>query len=370
VRTVTAAVWNGTPGEVAIEQVQLAPPRAGEVEVQITAAGVCHSDLHVIRGEWEVAVPVVLGHEGAGTVTEVGPDVEGLTAGDHVVLSWMPHCSHCRQCRLGHPWQCEGAAAIDATGLLFDGTSRFSRDGELVHHYLGVSSFAERVVVPASGAIKVRSDAPLELISIIGCAVATGTGAVWNTAAVEPDATVAVIGLGGVGLSCVQGARLAGAARLVAVDVNPAKLELALALGAADVIDASAEDPVAALAERVPEGLDYVFDAIGKIETTEQAIAALGPGGAAVVVGLPPSGARASFEPLALAEANQRILGCNYGSIDPARDIPKLVDLALEGSIELEAMISSRRPLTEAGAALAELEAGRGLRTLLLPAGQ
>jgi S-(hydroxymethyl)glutathione dehydrogenase/alcohol dehydrogenase len=236
-----------------------------------------------------------------------------------------------------------------------------------VHHYLGVSSFAEQVVVPASGAIKVRDDAPLDTIALVGCAVATGVGAVVNTAAVEPGSVVAVIGCGGVGLSVVMGARLAGAGRIIAMDLRAPKLALARKLGATDVIDVSAADAVTALHGLVPEGADYAFDAIGLTRTTEQAIAMLGLGGAAVVVGLPPAGARASFEPLTLAEADQRILGSNYGSIRPAVDIPALVDRYLDGELNLDALVSSRRPLAEASASLDDLEAGHALRTLLIP---
>ena len=252
-------------------------------------------------------------------------------------------------------------------GVLHDGTSRWSPtegDGEM-HHYLGVSSFAERVVVPASGAIKIRDDAPLDVVAVVGCAVATGVGAVQNTAQVPEGATVAVIGCGGVGLSVIQGARLAKAARIVAVDVQADKLEVARRLGATDTVDASAGDPVEQLQATVPEGLDFVFDAIGRIETTEQAIAALGLGGAAVIVGLPPTGMTARFDPLAFAEANQRILGSNYGSVDPQRDIPRLVDLYMDGELDLDALVSGRRPLAEAAAALDDLANGRVLRTLL-----
>ncbi|MFV6025829.1 zinc-binding dehydrogenase [Streptomyces sp. NPDC056264] len=365
-RTVRAAVFSRPGSPIEIADVQLAAPGPGEVEVAITAAGVCHSDLHVLKGEWEVPAPAVLGHEGAGIVTALGADVTGLEVGDHVVLSWVPSCGTCRQCRLGRPWQCEPVASVIASGgVLFDGTSRWSRDGSPLHHYLGVSSFAERVVVPASGAIRIRRDAPLDVVALIGCAVATGVGAVRNTAAVEEGATVAVIGCGGVGLSCVQGARLAGASRIVAVDIDSSKLDTACRLGATDTIDSSQVDAVHALRAAVPEGLDYVFDAIGKITTTEQAIAALGQGGAAVIVGLPPTGSTARFDPLTLAEANQRILGSNYGSVDPQRDIPHLVDLYVDGLLDLESMISARRPLDEAQAALDDLAAGRALRTLL-----
>jgi S-(hydroxymethyl)glutathione dehydrogenase / alcohol dehydrogenase len=230
-----------------------------------------------------------------------------------------------------------------------------------------VSSFAEEAVVPASGAIKVRDDAPLEVIALVGCAVATGVGAVTNTAAVEPGTQVAVIGCGGVGLSVIQGARLAGAERIVAMDLVATKLALAARLGATDVIDVSGADAVQALRDLIPDGVDYAFDAIGRTSTTEQAISMLGLGGAAVLVGLPPTGARASFEPLVLAEADQRILGSNYGSVRPAIDIPALVDRYMDGQLSLDELVSSRRPLETASASLDDLEAGLALRTLLIP---
>lgn len=365
---VRAAVLRA-PGEaVELANVVLDEPRGAEVEVAISAAGVCGSDLHVVAGDWDVPMPVVLGHEGAGVVTRVGPGVDDLAPGDHVVLSWVPQCGRCRQCELGRPWQCELVATVVAPGgVLHDGTSRWhGADGEDLHHYLGVSSFAERVVVPRSGAVRIRDDAPLDVVAVVGCAVATGVGAVQHTARVPAGASVAVIGCGGVGLSCVQGARLAGAGRIVACDISPEKLEVARRLGATDTVDATAGDAVGGLRGAAPEGLDYVFDAIGRIETTEQAVAALGLGGAAVIVGLPPTGATARFEPLALAEANQRILGSNYGSVDPQRDIPRLIDLYMEGELDLDSLISGRRPLEEAAAALDDLAAGRAVRTLLV----
>lgn len=366
-RPVKAAVLSGPGQPVRITEVELAPPRAGEVEVAVAAAGVCHSDLHIVRGDWPHPTPVVLGHEGSGIVAAVGPGVTALSPGDHVVLSWAPACGRCRYCRRGRPAQCQLAAEVIAPGgVLYDGTSRLRIGGEPAYHYLGVSSFAERVVVPESGAIRVRQDAPLELAALVGCAVATGVGAVRNTAGVQPGATVAIIGCGGVGLSCVQGARLAGAARIVAVDVVAGKLAVARRLGATDVVHADGRPVVAALRHLVPEGLDYVIDAIGTIETTEQAIAALGLGGSAVLVGLPPSGRHARFDPLALAEADQRILGCNYGSITPQRDIPLLVDLVMNGDLDLESMVSARRPLAEAADALADLNTGHALRQLLI----
>lgn len=363
-RRIRAALFRGPGQPVRVTDVEFAPPKHGEVEVAIAAAGVCHSDLHVVLGEWQHPTPVVLGHEGSGIVTAVGSGVTGLALGDHVVLSWVAACGHCRS---GRPAQCRLVAeVVTSGGVLYDGTSRLRAGGAVAYRYLGVSSFAGRVVVPASGAVRVRPDVPLDLLALVGCAVATGVGAVQNTAEVEAGATVAIIGCGGVGLSCVQGARLAAAARIVAVDVVAEKLRLAERLGATDVVHAADSPVVAALRALVPEGLDYVFDAIGKIETTEQAIAALGLGGSAVVVGLPPAGQLARFDPLALAESGQRILGCNYGSITPQRDIPRMVDLFMSGALDLESMVSARRPLAEAAEALSDLASGRAVRQLLI----
>jgi S-(hydroxymethyl)glutathione dehydrogenase/alcohol dehydrogenase len=353
---------------VQVTDVDLAPPGPGEVRVKIAAAGVCHSDLHVRRGEWTVPVPLVMGHEGSGVVTETGPGVTNLAEGDHVVLSWVAPCGRCRYCLAGREARCQLAATVVAPrGVLHDGTSRLSLGGRELHHYLGVSSFADEAVVPASGAIKIREDAPLDTAALVGCAVATGVGAVTNTAGVEPGSVVAVIGCGGVGLSVVQGARLAQAGRIIALDIRPEKATLAGKLGATDKLDVSRVDAVEAVRELAPDGVDYVFDAIGLTETTEQAIRMLGLGGAAVVVGLPPAGATARFEPLALAEADQRILGSNYGSVRPAIDIPRLVDLFMDGELRLEELVSGRRPLDGAAAALDELDAGVALRTLLIP---
>lgn len=363
-----AVVFRDPETRVAVTEVELAAPKAGEVRVKIAAAGVCHSDLHVKRGEWTAPAPMVMGHEGSGVVTELGEGVTSLAVGDHVVLSWVPPCGECRYCLQGHEARCQKVAnVINAKGSLFDGTSRLSADGESIHHYLGVSSYAEEVVVPASGAIKVRDDAPLDVIAVVGCAVATGVGAVMNTAAVEPGSTVAVIGCGGVGLNVVQGAKLAGAERIVAIDIVADKTAMAMQFGATDRIDSSEGDAVAQLLELIPDGVDYAFDAIGRTVTTEQAIQMLGLGGAAVIVGLPPTGARASFEPLVLAEADQRILGSNYGSVRPSIDIPALVDRYMDGQLKLDPLISGRRPLAEAAEALDDLEAGGVLRTLLIP---
>jgi S-(hydroxymethyl)glutathione dehydrogenase/alcohol dehydrogenase len=365
----SAVVYDDRDGSVEVRDVQLADPGPGEVRVRIAAAGVCHSDLHVRRGEWAAPSPMVMGHEGSGVVTAVGEGVETPRLGDHVVLSWVAPCLECRFCRSGFPARCEVAATVVAPGgVLWDGTTRLSDGDGALHHYLGVSSFAEEAVVVATAAVPVRKDAPLDTLAVVGCAVATGVGAVLNTAELPAGATAVVIGCGGVGLNVVQGCRLAGASRIVAVDVRADKTRAALGFGATDeVVLGEGVDPVAAVRELLPDGADYVFDAIGKVATTEQAIRMLALGGAAVLVGLPPTGATASFEPLVLAESEQRILGCNYGSITTSTDIPRFVDMYMEGELMLDELITARRPLVDASDALDALDAGGALRTLLVP---
>ena len=365
-RAIRAVVFSepGAPPE--LTEVELAPPGPGEVRVRIVAAGVCHSDLHVRRGEWTLPLPLVMGHEGAGVVAEVGPNVTGLEAGDHVILSWQPACGRCSYCVSGRPSQCEPVARIVAPGgVLFDGTSRLSRGGRPVYHYLGVSSFAEEAVVPETGAIKIRKDMPLDRAALIGCCVSTGVGAVLRTAQVEEGSTVVVIGLGGVGLSVVQGAVIASCDRIVAVDLLPHKLDVARTFGATDAVNAAETDPVEAVRGLLGGGADYVFDAIGHTSTTEQAVQMLGLGGTAVVVGLPPTGAKATFEPLVLAEAEQRILGSNYGSVRPAVDFPRFVDMYMNGRLEIDGLITGHRPLAEVNEAFDDLAAGRAIRTIL-----
>jgi S-(hydroxymethyl)glutathione dehydrogenase/alcohol dehydrogenase len=363
-----AVVFRETGRTPEVTEVQLAPPGRGEVKVKIAAAGVCHSDLHVTRGEWVLPRPMVLGHEGSGTVVEVGEGVTGLREGDHVVLSWVAPCGTCRNCLAGREARCEVAAnVLGPEGVVQDGTSRLSIDGKQAFHYLGVSSFAEYAVVPASGAIKIRDDAPLDTMALVGCAVATGVGAVRNTAGVEAGATVVVIGCGGVGLSVVQGARLAGASRIVAVDVKQEKVDLAMTLGATDSVLVASEDLDAQVREILADGADYVFDAIGRTSTTEHAIRMLAIGGAAVLVGLPPEGTSASFDPLTVAVLDQRILGSNYGGVRPAIDIPAFVELVMDRQLKLEELVSARVPLDDAVSALDELNSGKALRTLLIP---
>ena len=316
-----AAVLGSAGGAVEICELELAAPGPGEVEVEIAAAGVCGSDLHVVRDEWDVPMPVVLGHEGAGVVSALGADVTSLAVGDHVILSWVPQCGRCRQCREERPWQRELVATVVAPGgVLFDGTSRWRRDGEIAHHYLGVSSFAERSSSP-SRARSASSTTRRSTSSRSSAARSPPASARCATPPrCRPAPGVAVIGCGVRGLRRPRrpsGDRRSGAHRRVGCSALEARGRCPAGRDRRRVL---ASDPL-------PDGLDFVFDAIGKIETTERAIAALGLGGAAVIVGLPLMGMTARFDPLALAEANQRILGSNYGSVDPQRDLPLLVDL-------------------------------------------
>jgi S-(hydroxymethyl)glutathione dehydrogenase / alcohol dehydrogenase len=360
-----AAVFTEVGQPLQVEELQLESPKAGEVRIDIVGCGVCHSDLHIIDGDWTHRTPIVLGHEGAGVVSEVGPGVESLAVGDHVIASWMPACGRCRQCAVGRPWLCEAATEAIGTDTMFDGTTRLSRaDGETVYQYLSAGMFAEQAVIPAGGAIKIRPDAPLEKVCIIGCAVATGFGAVVNTAHMAWGSRVAVIGLGAVGLSVIQGANSTAAARIIAVDKDPAKLDIALRFGATDVVDASALDAAEAVKD-LCGGVDYAFECVGLAVTCEQAVNMLDLHGTAVIVGQPKEGTRPTYDGLWLSCLEYSIVGCNYGSVRPQVDFPKLVDLYMAGKLAIDELITGHRPLAEANEAFEDLAAGRALRTVL-----
>lgn len=361
-----AVVFNGPGQPLTLEDLDLEPPKAGEVRVKLVGAGVCHSDLHVLKGDWNHRTPLVLGHEGAGVIVELGHGVTSLAVGDHVILSWMPSCGICRYCVSGKPQLCATAMNAVGTDCMFDGTTRLARDnGERVYHYLSSAAFAEEVVVPAGGAIKIRDDAPLESVCIIGCAVATGFGAVVNTARMEWGSKAVIIGCGAVGLSALQGAVLSAAAQIVAVDVVAEKLEAAARFGATAVVDASRDDPVTAVKELTGDGADYVFECIGLKATCEQAADMLAFGGTAVIVGQPRAATRPSYDALLLSCYEQRIIGSNYGSMRPMVDFPRLVDLYMNGRLKVDELITHRRPLSEAQQAFDDLAAGRAVRTVL-----
>jgi S-(hydroxymethyl)glutathione dehydrogenase / alcohol dehydrogenase len=357
-----AAVLHRFGQPLIVEELELDPPKASEVLVRMAASGVCHSDLHVAQGVHPTSLPVVLGHEGAGVIEEVGSGVAGLAAGDHVLLTWLPYCGHCRYCARGWPNRCENTAWYDAT--MEDGTCRFHADGQPVHHY-NTSSFAQRSVVPARTAIKVDPSLPLAELALMGCAVMTGVGAVLNTAKVRPGDTVAVVGCGGVGLNVVQGAKIAGASTIIAVDVVAAKLELARELGATAVVDAGRPDPVAAVSELVPGGVDYAFEALGRPATIEMAIGLTGRGGQAILIGMAPPDARVSIDALTTTLEERCVRGSWYGSCVPLRDIPLLVDLYREGRLRLDPLIT-RCGLEDVNDAFARMEAGETARSVIV----
>jgi S-(hydroxymethyl)glutathione dehydrogenase/alcohol dehydrogenase len=360
--TIHAAVLHDFRAPLVVQEVELDPPQAGEVLVRMAASGVCHSDLHVAQGVHPTELPVVLGHEGAGVVEQVGPGVSGLESGDHVLLTWLPYCGHCRQCVRGWPNRCENTAWYDAT--LEDGTCRFHSGGKPIHHY-NTSSFAERSVVPARTAVKIDPRLPLTELALMGCAVMTGVGAALNTARVRPGDTVAVVGCGGVGLNVIQGARIAGATTIVAVDVVPAKLELARELGATAVVQAGAEDPVDAVRTYVPHGADHAFEALGRPETIELALALTGRGGQTVLIGMAPPDARVNLDPLTMTLEERCVRGSWYGSCVPLRDIPLLVDLYRDGRLRLEPLITACK-LEDVNEAFARMEAGDGARRVIV----
>jgi len=365
VRMQAAVLWKpGTPVEIV--DVDLAPPREGEVLVKIAACGVCASDLHVVDGDLPEPVPLVLGHEASGVVVEMGPGVEGLQAGDHVVLALVPSCGRCETCLAGRPNFCELSAQMGATGTLADGTSRLSADGTQLHHFNSVSSFAEYAVVPESAAVAIRKDVPLDVAALVSCAVLTGYGAVFNTAGVEEGATVAVWGCGGVGLNVVQAARLARAGRIVAVDTQPEKLEAARRLGATDVIEAGPDvDTVAAVRDLSGGGVDYAFEAIGREQTVREAWDAARAGGTTVVLGLMPKGALLTIDPWHFIY-EKTLKGCFLGSARIGTDIPRIVDRYHAGELDLDELVSRRIRLAELPDAFDRLRAGDVVRQLVV----
>ena len=360
-----AAVLWGPHTPVEVLDVDLAAPREGEVLVKIAATGVCASDLHVVDGTLPEPMPLVLGHEAAGVVVETGPGVRRLRPGDHAVLSILASCGRCPRCLGGRPQLCAAAGASAARGTLADGTSRLSVNGTRLCHFNSVSSFAEYAVVPESGAVAIRPDAPLDAAALVSCAVLTGFGAVTNTAAVEPGASVAVFGCGGVGLSAIQAARVARAGEIVAVDVRPEKLALARGLGATSAVDSRGQDPVEAIRELTGGGADYAFEALGAERTVQQAWDAVAPGGTVVVVGMMPKGSRLSIDPWHFI-SEKTIRGCYLGSSRIGVDVPRILDLYCSGELRLEAMVSDRIRLEELSTAFNRMRAGEGARHVIV----
>lgn len=365
--TIRAAVLRAAGDAAAIEDVTIAEPRAGEVRVRILGSGVCHSDLHVRDGEWPRPVPMAMGHEGAGVVEAVGPGVSSLSVGQPVALSWLVPCGRCRSCRAGRPWACPDSPSF-AHRLPDGATALADRNSEPVMSYCGIGTMAEATVVPEGAAIALPDGVDPAVAALIGCCVSTGVGAVTKTAAVPAGASVAIIGLGGVGLSCVMGAVLAEAGRIVAIDRVPSKLDVARELGATDGLVATDDHAtlIEALRDLTDGGPDFVFEAIGRVSTVELAIECLPIGGSAVLVGLTAFEARASFGVYPLVDGARRIVGSNYGFADPAVDFPRYAALHLAGRLPVDRLIDRRIALDDLEGAFDRLRAGEGLRQVVV----
>ena len=354
-----AAVLREVGKPLGIEEVSIAKPRAREVLVRTAATGVCHSDLHFVNGAYPHEFPVVLGHESAGVVEQVGDAVTYVKPGDHVITCLSVFCGECEHCLGGHMSLCQVLKAPEhSAGLLT------AADGGPVHQFANLSSFAEQMIVHEHALVKIREDMPFDRAALIGCGVTTGVGAVFHTAGVEPGATVAVVGCGGVGLAAVNGAAIAGASRIIAIDLVGSKLNLAKAFGATDVIDASDEDPVRRVRELTGGGVHYSFEAIGNKLAAEQCFRMIRAGGTATIIGMIPVGTKIELHgPDFLQE--KKIQGSNMGSNRFRIDMPRFVDFYLAGKLHLDLMISRRIRLDDINEALAELEEGELARSVI-----
>jgi S-(hydroxymethyl)glutathione dehydrogenase/alcohol dehydrogenase len=363
-----AAVLPGTDQPIETrDDVEIAPPGPGEARVKVVASGVCHSDLSVQNGTIPLPTPIVLGHEGAGIVEEVGEGVTRVAPGDHVVLSFVPACGTCYTCTHGQPFLCEKAGAQAAAGLL-DGTTRLTSAGAPLHQMACLGTYGPYAIVPEISMVKIPDDVPLDVASLIGCGVLTGVGAALNTADIAPGDAVAVIGCGGVGLNVIQGARIAGATTIIAVDRFDSKLEMATEFGATHTVKAEeGVDPVGAtMAANGGRGVDVAFEVIGLGATIEQAINTARPGGQVVLVGVPRLDVmvtlNAAFTWLYMAKT---IKGCWYGSADVNRDVPKLLDLWKKGDLKLEELISKEITVDDVNQAFADMQAGTVARSVI-----
>jgi S-(hydroxymethyl)glutathione dehydrogenase / alcohol dehydrogenase len=356
-----AAVLQSIPGELVIGDVAIEKPQRGEVLVRTVAAGLCHSDLHFMEGKYPYMTPTVPGHESAGVVEAVGEDVTYVQPGDHVITCLSVFCGNCDYCLSGRTNLCSNHAATQRS----DGSSRLSMDGQPVFQFLELSSFGEYMLVHQNAVVKVTKDIPLDRAALIGCGVTTGVGAVFNTARVQAGSTVAVIGCGGVGLNCVQGAALAGASRVIAVDMVPLKLKLAEQFGATDLVDASKGDAVQQVQELTGGGVDYSFEAIGLKATTEQAWQMLKNGGTATVIGMIPIGTMVELHGVEFL-FEKRIQGSNMGSNHFKVDMPRYVDMYLQGRLKLDELVSARIKLEDANQGFAAMKAGEVARSVIM----
>ncbi|MFQ5614751.1 MAG: Zn-dependent alcohol dehydrogenase [Anaerolineae bacterium] len=361
---IQAAVLHEPDTPFKIETLDLEPPGPGEVLVRVAAAGVCHSDWHLVTGATSHPLPVVPGHEGAGVVEAVGQGVTQVEPGDHVALNWAPNCGACFYCLNDRPSLCSTYIEPLWAGTLMDGKTRLSRNGRPVYHFSGLACFAERAVVPQACCVPLAKNIPLTVAALIGCAVTTGVGSVLNTARVKPGSSVAVFGVGGVGLSIVMGAQLAGAGRIIAVDRTEAKRRLACAFGATEALIAGPDTNEAIRRLTGGRGADYVFEAIGLPSIQEQCLDAARPGGTVVLVGIAPMGSSTNLPGAIITRQEKTIRGSYYGSANTARDFPLYADLYTRGRLDLDRLIAKTYTLDQINEAYDDMlsaETARGV---------
>ncbi len=360
---ITAAVLYDVNKPYSIEPVELDPPRRGEVLVKVGAAGICRSDLHFQKGEATIALPAVLGHEGSGTVEAVGDGVSMVKCGDRVILSFVPNCGHCHSCETGRPHLCDEHART--SGKLFDGTSRLhTLAGQDLAHMGKVACFAEYAVVPEAGCIPAPAGLDFPQMALIGCSVTTGVGAALFNGGVAPGDSVAVIGCGGVGINVIQGARLAGATTIVAVDVKDSALAFARKFGATHTVNARTEAAVERVQAITGGGAQFAFEAYGGGATTRMAVDMLRKRGTAVIVGIAPVGDAVTLEPMVITRMEKTIRGCYYGSARPRQDMPRIADWHARGLLDIDGLVTRRYGLADINRAYDDLESdavGRGV---------
>ncbi len=365
---VRAAVAWEPDSPLVVEVIDLAAPKQGEVLVRLAATGVCHTDAYTLSGrDPEGLFPVVLGHEGAGVVEEVGPGVTSVSPGDHVIPLYIPECRECKYCLSGRTNLCVKLRATQGQGVMLDGTSRLSHRGKPIYHYMGTSTFAECTVLPEIALAKIRKDAPLDKVCLLGCAVTTGIGAVLHTAKVEPGSSVAVFGLGGVGLSVIQGAVMAGAERIIAVDLNAKKFELAGQFGATDFIEAGdVGDIAASIVDMTDGGADYSFECVGNVDLMGQALACTQRGwGEAIIIGVAGAGEEIHARPFLLV-TGRSWRGTAFGGTRGRTQLPRFVDRYVEGRIKLDEMVSATLPLERINEAFDRMHEGEVIRSVVV----
>jgi S-(hydroxymethyl)glutathione dehydrogenase / alcohol dehydrogenase len=357
-----AAMFHGPKQPLIIEDVELDKPQESEVLVRTVASGVCHSDLHFVDGFYPYPAPAVLGHEAAGIVEEVGKGVTYLKPGDHVIACLSVYCGECQECMSGHPNRCSNKAATQRDPK---DKPRITQKGKPINQFLDLSSYCEKMLVHEHALVKINPEIPLDRAALVGCGVTTGVGAALNTAKVAPGSTVAVFGCGGVGLAAIQGARIAGARKIIAVDMFEGKLAMAKRLGATDSVDASNCDPVDEIRKMTGGGVDYSFEAIGLKKAAEQAFNALKAGGTATVIGMIPVGQKVEIDGFMFL-TERKLQGSNMGSNRFRIDMPRYLDFYLQGRLKLDEMISKRGKLEDVNEAFRAMKAGEVARTVLM----